>query len=263
MVPIQAPPPKGEATMVGFTHARGGSTGSRPEPAREAPFMATPDPSQGSERDRRAIPESAVNNFIDELRSVASGLGMEFSIIQPDAMKFDFFTDSKVLRVAFTGREQAVDRIVVRELSPPANTAHPRGPNGGGNGARSLLGAGSARRRMLEWESARSDAGQGNAKLDVATIRDANSGALDWHETHALEEIETPTPASRIALEAHYFDTDDGRCWLIELVNSTPAPADETAHPAPGRDLTPEGAKRLVMLLLTCLRPIIEHKSSL
>lgn len=260
MVPIQAPPPKGEATMVRFTHSRGGFTGSRPEPAREAPFMTTPDPSHGSKRDRRAIPEFAVNNFIDELRSVDSGLGMDFSIIQPDAMKFDFFTDSKILRVTFTGREQAVDRIVVREIPP---SAHPREQNVGGNEARSLLGAGSARRRMLEWESGRSDVGQRNAKPEVATIRDANSGALDWNETYALEEIKTPTPASRIAMEAHYFDADDERYLLIELVNSTPAPADETAHPAPGRELTPEGAKRLVMLLLACLRSIIEHKPSI
>ncbi len=261
MMPIQAPPPKGEATMMRFA-------GSLPEPAREAPFMETPSPSHGPshgpshrlKRDSGAIPEATVNNFIDELRSAASALGMDFSIIQPDAMKIDFFTVSKALRVTFTGREQAADRIVVREISPSANA---RGQNLGGNEARSLFGAGSARRRMLEWESGESDVRQRNAKLDVATIRDANSGALDWNEPHALEEIKTAAPASRIAMEAHYFDADDGRYWFIELVNTTPAPVDETAPRAPGRELTPEGAKRLFMLLLNCLRPITEHTSSI
>ena len=260
MAPIQAPPPKGEATMI---------PGQRRRPSAEptmvpiqAPLpmgevtMARFDRSQ--ERDSRAIPEAAVNNFIDELRSIASAQGMDFSIIQPDGMKFDFFTDSKALRVTFTGRELAIDRIVVREISPSANT---REQNVGGNEARSLLGAGSARRRMLEWESGGSDAGKRNAKLDVATIRDPNSGALDWNEPHALEEIKTAVPASRIAMEAHYFDADDGRNLLIELVDSTPAPVDVTGNRAPERELTPEGAKRLIMLLLNCLRSITEHNT--
>ena len=62
-------------------------------------------------------------------------------------------------------------------------------------------------------------------------------------------------------MEAHYFDADDGRNLLIELVNSTPAPVDETGTRAPERALTPEGAKRLVMLLLKCLRSITEHNT--
>jgi len=103
------------------------------------------------------------------------------------------------------------------------------------------------------------DVGQRNAKIDVATILDANSGALDWNEIHAPEEIEAIASASRIAMEAHYFDADDGRNWLIELVNSQPPPEDEKAGPAPGPALTPENARRLVMLLLNCLRTITRH----
>ncbi len=209
--------------------------------------METPGPSYESPRDIRAILEAAINTFIGELRSAASTLGMDFSIIQPDAMKLDFFTDSKALRVTFTGREQTIDRIVVREMSPSADT---RGQN---------AGAGSARRQMLEWESGGMDGGQRNAKLDVATIRDANSGALDWNEIHAPEEIEAIASASRIAMAAHYFDADDGRNWLIELLNSQPPPQDEKAGPAPGPELTPEGARRLVMLLLNCLSTITRH----
>ena len=193
MVPIHAPLPMGEVTMARFDRSRGDFTGSRPEPAGEAPFMESPDPSHVPKQDSRAIPEATVNNFIDELRSIAFAQGMDFSIIQPDGMKFDFFNNSKALRVTFTGRELAIDRIVVREISSPANTQE---QNVGGNEARSLLGTGSARRRMLEWESGGSDAGKRNAKLDVATIRDANSGALDWNETHALEEIKTTVPSN-------------------------------------------------------------------
>ena len=216
----------------------------------ETPAPPHESPSYESPQDNRAILEAAINTFIGELRSAASTLGLDFSIIQPDAMKLDFFTDSKALRVTFTGREQTIDRIVVREMSPPANTANARGQN---------AGAGSARRQMLEWESGGMDIGQRNAKIDVATILDANSGALDWNEIHAPEEIEAIASASRIAMEAHYFDADDGRNWLIELVNSQPPPADETAGPAPVPELTPEGARRLVMLLLNCLSTITRH----
>ncbi len=109
---------------------------------------------------------------------------------------------------------------------------------------------------MLEWEKDGDNAGQRTAKLDVATIGGAKSGALDWNQTSALEEAKTATPESRIAMKARYFDADDGRYWHIELVNGTPAPVDETARPTPGRALTPEGAKRLVMVLLNCLGAI-------
>ncbi len=260
MIPTQSLPSKGEATMMpGESRRRSADPTMVPiqaPPSKgEASFVATPGSSQAtpsyeSPRDSRAILESAINTFIGELRSAASTLGMDFSIIQPDALKLDFFTDSKALRVTFTGREQTIDRIVVREMSSPANTANPPGQN---------AGAGSARRQMLEWESGGMGAGQKNAKLDVATIRDANSGALDWNEIHAPEEIEAIAAASRVAMEAHYFDADDGRNWHIELVNTQPAPEDETAGPAPGPELTPEGARRLVMLLLNCLGTITRH----
>ena len=242
-LPIQAPSPKGEPTMVPIQAPQKG----------EASFMETPGPAYESPRDNRAILESAIDTFIGELRSAASTLGSDFSIIQPDAMKLDFFTDSKALRVTFTGREQTIDRIVVREMSPPVNTANTRGQN---------TGAGSARRQMLEWESGGMDVGQRNAKIDVATILDATGGALDWNEIHTPEEIEAIASASRIVMEAHYFDADDGRNWLIELVNSQPPPEDEKAGSAPGPELTPEGAKRLVMLLLNCLGTITRDKSS-
>lgn len=260
MVPVLAPPPEGEAAMAPFSHSGEGFAGASPEPAREAPILKTPDPSPVPKRDSRTISEATVINFIDELRSAASAQGMDFSIIQPDGMKFDFFTDSKALRVSFGDREQAVDRIVVRELSPPAKTQE---QNVGGNEARSLLGAGSARRRMLAGESGGRVAGERNDELDVATIRDAKTGALDWNEPHALEEVKTATGSNQVALEAHYFDAEEGHNWLIELVNSTPAPAGETTQCPPGQELTPEGAKRLVRLLLICLRSVIKHKSSI
>jgi hypothetical protein len=256
MMPIQAPQ-KGEATMMlGQSRRRSAAPDMVPiqTPQKgEASFMETPGPAYESPRDNRAILESAIDTFIGELRSAASTLGSDFSIIQPDAMKLDFFTDSKALRVTFTGREQTIDRIVVREMSPPVNTANTRGQN---------TGAGSARRQMLEWESGGMDVGQRNAKIDVATILDATGGALDWNEIHTPEEIEAIASASRIVMEAHYFDADDGRNWLIELVNSQPPPEDEKAGSAPGPELTPEGAKRLVMLLLNCLGTITRDKSS-
>ena len=112
---------------------------------------------------------------------------------------------------------------------------------------------------MLEWESGGMDAGQRNAKIDVATILDANSGALEWKEIHAPDEIEAIASASRVVMEAHYFDADDGRNWLIKLVNSQPPPEDETSGSAPGPPLTPEDARRLVMLLLNCLGTITRH----
>ena len=191
-----------------------------------------------------------VNTFIDELKSIAAAQGMDFSIIRPDGMKFDIFSDSKALRVTFTGRGQASDRIVVREMSTSAK---------GGAEAPSLSGPGSAREQMLKWESGKSDGGRKNANINVATIGDANSGVFDWNEAHALAEIKPTTPARQIVMEAHYLDAVDGRKWLIELVNTTAAPGDATPAPAAARELTADGAKRLVMALLNCLRWITKN----
>jgi len=254
MVPIQAPPSKGEATMVPFTHSRARTPGFYPKPGPKAPAMQTPkpsyeSPSQGLTRDKGAIPEATVNGFIDELRSLAFAQGMGFSIIQPDGMKCDFFTESKALRVSFSGLEHAVDRIVVREISPSAEAQAQDAASG------------SARKRMLEWEVAKNDARKIRTLLDVATTRDAKGGVFDWTETPAPAPAPAKTkpsaPSGRTALEAHYFDAEDGRNWLVELIDRTP-PADQ----APGRALTPEGAKRLVMLLLNCLRSVGRGKPS-
>ena len=263
----QAPPPQGEATMIPgeiarqsaeteITPTREDLVDSHPDQFREPTFMKMPEPSGASEADSHSIHEATVKNFIEDLRSVASAQGMGFSIIQPDGMKFDFFTDSKALRVTFTGREQTVDRIVVRKISSSSNR-HVQ--NIDGKNAQSLLSAGSPRRRMLEWESAESGQGKRNANFDVANIRDANSGALDWNEPLTLKEIEMIAPASQIAMEAQYFDADEGCNWLIKLVSGTPAPVDVAANGTPERELTPIGAMRLVMVLLNCLQSITEH----
>ena len=256
MPPTQGPAPKDGTTTEHIPPTLEHPTDSHPDPDREPAFMAMPDPSDEPEGGSHTNHEATVKNFIEDLRSVASAQGMDFSIIQPDGMKFDFFADSKALRVTFTGREQTVDRIIVREIPPAANRDM---RNVDTHKPPSLLGSGSPRRRMLEWESRESGQRQRNAKFDVATIRDANSGALDWEEPLTLKEIETLTPDSQIAMEAQYFDADEGRNWLIKLINSMPAPADGTAPGAPGRELTPVGAMRLVMVLVNCLRSITEH----
>ncbi|MEE9317584.1 MAG: hypothetical protein V3U48_04760, partial [Rhodospirillales bacterium] len=262
MVPIQAPPPKGEPTMVRFTHSRAriAPFRSRPYPKGigpgAAPIQEAPDSSHDTERDKRAISAASVITVIDELRSAALQQGLDFSIIQPDSMKIDFFTDTKALRVKFTGSEIAIDRIVVKEILTPPD---PQGQSAGGTQARPLQGFGSARRRLLEQEQDGFDAGQENAKIRVATFRDKKYGALEWNDGNASE---TAAPEGSVAIEACYFDTEDGRNWFIELVNGSPAQGDERAS-AGGTELTPEAAKWLVMLLLNILRSITGPKSSL
>ncbi len=257
MVEIQAPPAKGEATMVRFIHSR---TRTAPFRSRQypkgvgpgaAPIQEEPDSSHDPERDKRAISTTSVKTVIDELRSVALQQGLDFSIIQPDSMKIDFFTDSRALRVKFTGSEIAIDRIVVKEfLSPPDI----QGQSAGGNQARPLQGFGEARRRLLEREQEGFDARKENAKIRVATFRDKKYGDLDWHDANASEKAALE---GQVAIEACYFDVEDGRNWFIELVNGSPAPDDEQAS-ASGGELTPEAAKGLVMLLLDILRSITE-----
>ncbi len=267
MLPTPAPAAKGDATMAPTP------VSPPPTPKTEAArkpgenrhplapsLKKTAELSDAPMPDSRSFLEAAVEAFIAEIRSLATAQKMEYSIIQPDDLKFDFFNDSKALRVVFTGRGDAVDRIVIRELSSSANT---KVHYVGGKGARSLFGANSARRQTLELESGKKDFGLRDSLLNVATIRDAEKNDLDWNQPNVLEECKTPTPESQVVIEAFYFDADSKRNWAIELVNSAPASADETAKNTSGRDLTPESARRLVTVLLKSMREIAGHQSSI
>ncbi len=267
MLPTPAPAAKGDATMAPTP------VSPPPTPKTEATKLPgqnrhplapslkkTAELSDAPMPDSRSFLEAAVEAFIAEIRSLATAQKMEYSIIQPDDLKFDFFNDSKALRVVFTGRGDAVDRIVIRELSSSANT---KVHYVGGKGARSLFGANSARRQTLELESGKKDFGLRDSLLNVATIRDAEKNDLDWNQPNVLEECKTPTPESQVVIEAFYFDADSKRNWAIELVNSAPASADETAKNTSGRDLTPESARRLVTVLLKSMREIAGHQSSI
>ena len=257
MVPIHAPPPKGEATMVHFTRSGVQITpfGSQPKPEETgpgaAPIVEAPETSYDPERNRRAVSAVSVRTFTDELRSVALMQGLDFSIIQPDSMKIDFFTESRALRVNFTGREIAINRIVVKEiLTPPDTQVQP------------LQGLGSARKRLLDQERDGFDPGQVKTKVRVATIRDKKYGVLEWNDRNTLEKAETAVPEGLVAIEARYFDAEERHNCFIEMINDSPALGDEQARAGRG-ELTPKAARWLVMLLLNSLRSITGPKSSL
>jgi len=171
----------------------------------------------------RALAEKTVKTFLDELRAIAERQGMEFFIEQPDTLTVDFFTETKALRVAFTGREIDLERIVVRDALSIGKTE-------------------TAREKMLN----RGEAEKG--LIRTAPVPKGISRDFDWDDGHAPDDAEKLAPDAQIAIEAHFFDAEENRDWMIELVNR--AQEEVSAEAA---KLTAVSARRLVMLLLDSL----------
>ena len=84
---------------------------------------------------------------------------------------------------------------------------------------------------------------------------------MDWNDVDAPEKAKTAALEGQVAIEAHYFDAEAGRTWLIEMINGSPAPGEELKG-AGGGKLTPEIARGLIMALLNSLKSITGPKSS-
>ena len=171
----------------------------------------------------RALAEKTVKTFLDELRAIAERQGMEFFIEQPDTLTVDFFTETKALRVAFTGREIDLERIVVRDALSIGKTEMAR---------EKMLNPGEAEKGLIR----------------TAPVPKGISRDFDWDDGHAPDDAEKLAPDAQIAIEAHFFDAEENRDWMIELVNR--AQEEVSAEAA---KLTAVSARRLVMLLLDSL----------